>query len=158
MDYKIDWCFLPTFLAFSIVSYFLIQLVYATTSNLFFRLVTTIICIGEPLSYLLVALSNPGVVTEPSNNMPAEDVKKCTKCTLVVPKHARHCKDCDVCIEHYDHHCPWTSKCIGGGNLIRFYVFLGWTPVYLIYITVAFVGCMSSNLIKIQHVPPQKLF
>jgi hypothetical protein len=24
----------------------------------------------------------------------------------------------------YDHHCPFTSKCIGSGNLCPFYVFL----------------------------------
>lgn len=72
---------------------------------------------------------------------------------MVVPRHARHCNDCDVCIEHYDHHCPWTSKCIGGGNLIQFYIFLAWTPIYLIYITVAFVACMSANLVKIQQIP-----
>jgi len=29
-----------------------------------------------------------------------------------------------VCIEDLDHHCPWSSKCIGGGNIKAFYVFL----------------------------------
>lgn len=24
----------------------------------------------------------------------------------------------------YDHHCPWTSKCIGKGNLKGFYAFV----------------------------------
>lgn len=35
-----------------------------------------------------------------------------------------HCKYCDVCIRNYDHHCPWTSKCIGGSNIRRFYFFV----------------------------------
>ena len=35
-----------------------------------------------------------------------------------------HCFDCNVCVEGYDHHCPWTGKCIGKKNLAFFYVFL----------------------------------
>lgn len=139
------------------VSYLVIQLVFTTTENIYFRLITAIVCIGEPLSYLIVALSNPGIITQSADHLSEHDRKTCSKCAMIVPRHSRHCKDCDVCVEYYDHHCPWTSKCIGGSNLIQFYVFLGWTPIYLIYITVAFVACMSSNLIKIQQVPP-KLF
>jgi uncharacterized membrane protein len=70
-----------------------------------------------------------------------------------VPRHARHCSDCNVCVSNYDHHCPWTSKCIGGGNLYHFYIFLGMTPIYMIYITIAFVVCMSNNLGKIHQLP-----
>jgi hypothetical protein len=32
--------------------------------------------------------------------------------------------DCRACIEKYDHHCPWTSKCIGKGNVVYFYFWL----------------------------------
>ena len=35
-----------------------------------------------------------------------------------------HCFDCNVCVEGYDHHCPWTGKCIGKNNLQYFYTFL----------------------------------
>ena len=31
---------------------------------------------------------------------------------------------CDVCIEGYDHHCPWTGKCIGKGNYNNFVTFI----------------------------------
>lgn len=34
-----------------------------------------------------------------------------------------HCNECDICIKDYDHHCPWTGKCIGKANLSGFYVF-----------------------------------
>lgn len=40
--------------------------------------------------------------------------------------------DCRVCIEEYDHHCPWTGKCVGKGNVRYFY---GW----LFFLVLAFV-------------------
>jgi hypothetical protein len=75
------------------------------------------------------------------------------KCSFKVPKQSRHCADCGICVYEYDHHCPWTSKCIGGRNLKRFYFFLSFTPIYLIYITIAVVASMGSNLVKIQTIP-----
>jgi palmitoyltransferase ZDHHC9/14/18 len=70
---------------------------------------------------------------------------------MVVPRNSRHCGDCGVCVRDYDHHCPWTSKCIGGNNLVRFYLFLIWTPLYLVYITIAFIVCMSENTVSIKQ-------
>lgn len=29
---------------------------------------------------------------------------------------SKHCKVCNQCIPKYDHHCPWTGKCIGELN------------------------------------------
>lgn len=55
----------------------------------------------------------------------------------------KHCKRCDVCIKGYDHHCPWTSKCIGKTNMKRFMFFVSIiylipaiTPIYLMYFIV----------------------
>ena len=42
-----------------------------------------------------------------------------------VHKKVNHCYDCGICIEGYDHHCPWTSKCIGKRNKYSFYMFMG---------------------------------
>ncbi len=70
---------------------------------------------------------------------------------MIVPRHARHCADCDLCVAYYDHHCPWVSKCIGGNNLTRFYIFLGMTPVYFIFMIVSFVVCMSNNVLRVQQ-------
>jgi hypothetical protein len=48
-----------------------------------------------------------------------------------------HCDDCNVCIEGYDHHCPWTSKCIGKGNIKSFYVFVTSTMLLIGYLIFA---------------------
>jgi hypothetical protein len=34
----------------------------------------------------------------------------------------------------YDHHCPWTSKCVGKNNKIFFYIFIISTFTLLIYL------------------------
>jgi hypothetical protein len=65
--------------------------------------------------------------------MNIKNKKICTKCQIVlIPEHnVEHCIDCGVCIEgkkgfnlEHDHHCPWTSKCIGRNNLKSFYCFV----------------------------------
>ena len=90
-----DLCFIPAILAFSVATYFVIALVFSSSQNATFRIVTLLICLGQPLAYLLTALGNPGVVLYDSSN---QDIKECTKCNLKVPRHARHCNDCNVCI------------------------------------------------------------
>lgn len=37
----------------------------------------------------------------------------------------RHCHICDVCVDGYDHHCMWSGKCIGRGNIKFFFIYLG---------------------------------
>jgi hypothetical protein len=69
----------------------------------------------------------------------------CRKCRFHVARGSFHCVYCDVCIEGYDHHCPWTSKCIGKNNLIRFYLFVFLTPILMVYCTFAFVFTMDHG-------------
>ncbi len=45
-----------------------------------------------------------------------------------------HCTDCGFCVEGLDHHCPWSSKCIGNGNLNAFKCFLATTISLMIYL------------------------
>ena len=110
------------------------------------KLVTKIMCVGQLGSYLLIALSDPGMAR------PREEVKTgrnrttykyankrfCRRCKFNVPSKSFHCIYCDVCIEGYDHHCAWISKCVGRNNAIRFYVFLLLTPIFVVYCAFAF--------------------
>lgn len=60
-------------------------------------------------------------------------VRFCRKCSVLKDKDTVHCDSCDVCIRGYDHHCPWTGKCIGRGNLMPFNLFLGMTFFFMAY-------------------------
>jgi hypothetical protein len=79
------------------------------------------------VSYLLAALSNPGIEMRKGRDDELEQEEQenyCSICDVYRHPRSQHCEDCGVCIQEYDHHCPWTSKCIGKGNALYFYCFL----------------------------------
>ena len=47
-----------------------------------------------------------------------------------------HCEDCNLCIEGMDHHCPWTTKCVGKRNKVWFYLFIVSSVGLLVYVIV----------------------
>ncbi|KAJ0401314.1 hypothetical protein ATCC90586_000821 [Pythium insidiosum] len=83
------------------------------------------------LMYALVGCTNPGII-EPLLEPVDDTYTYCDHCESYRPPSALHCLDCRVCIEEYDHHCPWTGKCIGKRNVRYFY---GW----LFFLVLAFV-------------------
>ena len=64
----------------------------------------------------------------------------CEICHIICPpeKMIEHCEECNICIEHYDHHCFWTGKCIGKNNKWAFYVFLvgSLSYIFVFFITI----------------------
>lgn len=90
------------------------------------------------LSYLNVGFSYPGIASriEEASEEAKADSKYCVPCKIVRERGTVHCYDCDVCIYGHDHHCPWVGKCVGGGNLTDFYMFLCMCFGNLIFILV----------------------
>ena len=99
-----------------------------------------VILVLEVLSYTLTFLINPGMVMpkviskETLNLIKNDNNKYCKICKIqkFSKRKIHHCKHCNVCVEGYDHHCPWTGKCIAKRNIIPFYLFLC-LAVFLIY-------------------------
>lgn len=58
----VDCLFIPTFLCFAAVGYFMTKFVYSTSENPMFRFITLAVCSIQPLTYLITALSDPGAV------------------------------------------------------------------------------------------------
>jgi len=93
--------------------------------------------LGLLLSFSMTVFMNPGIQLK-DRPMPKDvelgaKLRSCHTCGIIPEKGTVHCADCDVCIKDYDHHCPWTSKCVGGGNLTWFYAFLAFLAGYLIF-------------------------
>ena len=90
------------------------------------------------LSYTYTFLINPGY---PKNDINFKTPKQrnkylyCKSCKIWVSKekNVSHCVVCDICIEEYDHHCIWTSKCIGKNNINSFNIFVIFTFISIIY-------------------------
>jgi len=108
----------------------------------------------ELLAYGLTSWINPGMPRlekiEYSEYEKIKDNKAmfCKICGIVRKKgkHIMHCEDCDICVEGYDHHCPWTGKCIGRRNLPFFYCFLVGTPILFFY--TVFVTALCSYFFR----------
>lgn len=65
--------------------------------------------------------------------------RECSICDIIQPAEALHCEYCHVCVDGYDHHCPWTSKCIGSKNLREFQLFLFFGFGTLFYVMFAVI-------------------
>lgn len=98
------------------------------------------------ISYAMAAMKDPGVIfndfemVEPIQTVGKQDLNTtgdegtyseikterfCLVCNKPQEVGTEHCSDCELCIRGYDHHCPWTGKCIGEGNFCVFCVFVG---------------------------------
>jgi len=149
-------------LCFVAIAVLLLKVGLGCSSNIYFNLITFVMALLQPLSYLAVALSDPGVVThstveplpslrdgeersEPiaGENYGRQNIRFCKMCNIYVERSTRHCSDCQLCIQEYDHHCPWVSKCIGRGNLKRFYFFVTMTPIFIVYAIITICVCMT---------------
>ena len=81
------------------------------------------------LSYTYIFLANPGMPIINQNSFigkPRDKYKFCNECKIWVSnlETTEHCFECNICVEGYDHHCPWTGKCIGKRNIVVFYIFI----------------------------------
>lgn len=63
----------------------------------------------------------------------------CHTCNIVKSKSKTilHCFYCDVCVSEYDHHCPWTGKCIGEYNVFSFWLFIFSMFCYIMFLVIS---------------------
>ena len=106
------------------------------------------------ISHLWVSLINPGIPPKKyfleNFNMNQSDIEHyviCKKCKIVMDldKGTEHCIDCDICVLGNDHHCQWTSKCIGKNNLLIFKIFTRLVFLHLSYMILALLSLLFLN-------------
>lgn len=122
----------PMFIALTLlvnVSIWFFIIKFWDTYSPLFKGIGIIFVLFFQISFTYCFIIDPGF---PKNNIgrqtgiPKEQYKFCPECRFYydLNKKVNHCFDCGICIEGYDHHCPWTSKCIGKNNLYSFYCFM----------------------------------
>ena len=93
--------------------------------------------------HLLTSLINPGLPPKKyfleNFKMDQSDMQNyiiCKQCKLVMDlnKGTEHCIDCNICVMGNDHHCQWTSKCVGKNNLMFLNIFLILLKTHFIYL------------------------
>ena len=97
------------------------------------------------LSYTGTFILNPGYPKRDENSLagkPRVIYKKCVYCDIWerVDMGVTHCMDCGVCVEGYDHHCPWTGKCIGRKTIKYFYTFITSVMVVFVFFVAAVIN------------------
>ena len=97
--------------------------------NLFLKISGLINFLLFFFTYTYIFLANPGMPTINENSIigkPRDKYKYCNECKIWVSNQptTEHCFECNICVEGYDHHCPWTGKCIGKRNICFFYIFI----------------------------------
>ena len=123
------WPMYICFCTFICVGYICFFYYFWENMSLFLRISGIIILLTFFISYTMTFLINPGIPKYDENaimGQPREKYRFCDTCKIWInmDKNTAHCFDCNVCVEGYDHHCPWTGKCIGNNNLKYFYIFL----------------------------------
>lgn len=120
---------------------------------------TTIVLsiIGEVLipiiiiSLLITIFKDPNMIiidTRPDEfmlQMISSDERFCNRCSIIREKGTVHCSDCCVCIRNYDHHCIVIGKCIGGGNILYFNIFVFSGLIGMVYL-LAVIICLSVGV------------
>ena len=103
--------------------------------------------------YTYTFLINPGYPKRDETSIKGGmNMKYCGVCEMWVNKKGTvHCDECDICIEGYDHHCPWTSKCIGKRNMWSFIGFVVMVFFILIYFTFSAVLTAEALSPKGKH-------
>ena len=148
----------PLFLIGPDYSYFISMLIMNLIYFVFFNylliiliqyyiaLIGIILNIIQLLFFILASIKNPGLPKKSLQNElllynEPDRYIRCQKCFFMIDqtKNYRHCDYCGCCCEGYDHHCPWTSKCVGKGNIFYFNGMIFMISIIFIYFILAFL-------------------
>eukprot|EP01032_Pedospumella_encystans_P007672 gene7672-9178_t len=97
------------------------------------KAVGTLLWVVAVVNLWLVAFIEPGIIprlpphvkpSAPSTGITTVGWKYCKICNILRPPQVKHCKACQNCVHGFDHHCPYTSNCIGVRNRQYFLIFV----------------------------------
>ncbi|KDO31586.1 hypothetical protein SPRG_03515 [Saprolegnia parasitica CBS 223.65] len=80
------------------------------------------------------------------------EARYCEKCDCVKPESFHHCSVCMRCISHMDHHCPWTSNCVGERTKKIFILFLFYTSLSCLWSASLLVGSTGHRSLFVSFI------
>ena len=109
-------------------------------------------------TYTLTCIMDPGIIPPDFylenyevDKMQLENYKVCKRCHAIMDleRGVEHCSDCDICIIGNDHHCPWSSKCVGKKNISMFRLFIFSIFLHIGYLTLSsMIMAITSDIAK----------
>ena len=137
-----DWYMYVCFCGLISFGYLLFFLIFWKKLNIFYKICGIFSYSMYFSSYTGAFLLNPGYPERNENSLigkPRIKFKYCNKCKIYerIDRKIAHCIKCGICIEGFDHHCPWTGKCIGRKTIHFFNAFLYSILVVIFYFALA---------------------
>ena len=132
-----------------VVFFAIVQYCYST---LIVRIIGLLLSFIQLFIYIYCSLKNPGFPKRSFQNPSLLNEKdgyyrRCRECGIIVDlrKFPGHCYKCKFCCEGFDHHCSWTTKCIGSGNIWEFRSFLGAFFILICYFAISAIWFEPSK-------------
>ena len=152
-----DYAYFSFLFLLNLIYFFFLSgiLIYLTSITL--SIFGVILNLIQIIFFIICGTKNPGLPKREIQNDKLlyeypNKYEKCPSCHFIIDKskHFVHCNTCGCCCEGYDHHCPWTSKCIGKGNIFYFNGTLFMVCIIFVYIIIAVICSSPSNKKKVK--------
>ena len=141
-----DYSFFISILIMNLIYIILFSGLFLFLTSFYISLFGIILNILQFFSVIICGIMNPGLPKKEIQNElllinEPDKYSKCRLCNFIIDntKGYQHCDTCDICCEGYDHHCPWTSKCVGKGNICYFNIMIAMVCVVFLYFIIALV-------------------
>ena len=140
-----DYSYFISMLIMNLIFFIFFNYLLLTLTKLLIGIIGVILNIIQLFFFIIASIKNPGlpkkeIQNEVLLNTEPDKYKRCKSCLFIVEKNKKyvHCNVCQICCEGYDHHCPWTSKCVGKGNIFYFNTTLTLVSIVFFYLILAF--------------------
>ena len=140
-----DYSYFISMLIMNLIFFIFFNYLLLTLTKLLVGIIGVILNIIQLFFFIIASIKNPGlpkkeIQNEVLLNTEPDKYKRCKSCLFIVEKNKKyvHCNVCQICCEGYDHHCPWTSKCVGKGNIFYFNTTLTLVSIVFFYLILSF--------------------